>query len=61
MFESYPPGCGFTFQPSGPRPLPAEAFEFRGGVKRNPAGPSLRQRTTDRPAEMPEISKGWRD
>jgi hypothetical protein len=46
----------------GGRPLPADAFEFRGGgVKRNPAGPFLRQRATDQPPELPEISKDWRD
>lgn len=45
----------------GARPLPADAFEFRGGVKRNPAWPSLRQRATDQPPEVPEIWKAWRD
>lgn len=30
-----------------PRRLPGDAFEFRGGVPRNPGWPLLRQRATD--------------
>lgn len=33
--------------------LPAEAFEFHGGIERNPAWSSLRQRATDVPLEIP--------
>jgi hypothetical protein len=37
------PGAG------GAHRLPGDAFEFRGGVPRNPGWPLLRQRATDQP------------
>jgi len=36
----------------GTRRLPPEAFEFRGGMQRNPGWPLLRQRATDEPPEV---------
>jgi len=35
--------------PGGAHRLPGDAFEFRGGLPRNPGWPLLRQRATDRP------------